>query len=445
MFIPHTTQERTDMLKAIGLEHVSDLFIDIPAEHRYPDIKLPKGISEMEVMDHIHELSSANESLEDLICFLGAGAYRHYIPAVVDGIIQDGSFYSAYTPYQPEISQGTLQAIYEYQSLIAALTGMEASNASHYDGATAAAEACILAYHQYRGKRTKFILSRNLHPHYQQVIRTYLEGFEDTNIVVVDGYALADFQAEIDNNTALVYVQYPDFLGKVIEFDDLVTMTHQAGALFAVSANPIALALLKSPAEFGADIVTGEGQPLGIPLSYGGPYLGFFATRKELIRKIAGRIVGETVDQDGKRGYVLTLTAREQHIRREKATSNICTNQGLIALAATVYLSALGKNGLIHVAESCYQKAHYAARQISQIPGYKVDTDELFFHEFVVSCPSPVREINEHLLSHQILGGLDLSSLYPDLKNPMLLAVTESNDKTQIDYLCEVLSEARHV
>lgn len=444
MFIPHTEQELQEMLNTIGVGHLDDLFKDIPEKHRYPNLHIPDGLSEMEVQRYLRELSSVNETVADMPCFLGAGAYNHYSPAVVDSFLRNGSFYSAYTPYQPEISQGTLQAIFEYQSLIAALTGMEASNASHYDGATAAAEACVLAYYHYRGKRSKFIVSRYVHPHYRQVIQTYLEGYEGVEIQVLDHTNPEDLLTALDTNTALVVVQYPDFLGRIVDYNGLAAAAHEAGSLLCVSANPMALALLTPPGEFGADIVVGEGQPLGIPLSYGGPYIGFFATNKELIRKIAGRIVGETVDQNGNRGYVLTLTAREQHIRREKATSNICTNQGLMALAVTIYLSAVGKHGLQQAANLSYQKAHYAARQITQIPGYHVQANHPFFNEFVVCCPEPVPDINHHLLEHQVLGGLDISSLFPELENPMLVAVTEMNDKTEIDYLCEILSEASH-
>lgn len=444
MFIPHTEQELREMLKIIGIERIDELFKDIPEQHRYPNIHLPDGLSEMEVQRYLRELSAVNDSTVDMPCFLGAGAYNHYSPAVVDSFLRNGSFYSAYTPYQPEISQGTLQAIFEYQSLIAALTGMEASNASHYDGATAAAEACVLAYYHYRGKRSKFIVSRYVHPHYQQVIQTYLEGYEGVEIQVLDHTNPEDLLTALDTNTALVVVQYPDFLGRIFDYNDLAAAVHEAGSLLCVSANPMALALFTPPGEFGADIVVGEGQPLGIPLSYGGPYIGYFATNKELIRKIAGRIVGETVDQNGNRGYVLTLTAREQHIRREKATSNICTNQGLMALAVTLYLSAVGKHGLMDAANLSYQKAHYAARQIQQIPGYRVLTSTPFFNEFVVCCPEPATEIIHHLLEHQVLGGLDISNLFPELENPILVAVTEMNDKTEIDYLCEILSEASH-
>ncbi|WP_322509096.1 aminomethyl-transferring glycine dehydrogenase subunit GcvPA [Anaerolinea sp.] len=450
MFVPNADPDRKAMLKTIGVERIEDLFTDVPEGYRFPKLNLPEALSEMEAYAHLSELAQANSSVRDLTCFLGAGAYHHYIPAVVDAIIQRGEFLTAYTPYQPEVSQGTLQAIFEYQSLMALLTGMEVCNASHYDGATAAAEAVIMAYHHFRGKRTKVLVSHALYPQYRATIRTYMQGYTQLTITgdeCTDCDPLAGPEAllrAIDTNTALVIVQYPDFLGRIYDYTELANAAHQAGALFAIAVNPIALGLLKPPGEFGADIVIGEGQPLGIPLSFGGPYLGIFATRKEFVRKIAGRLVGETVDQDGKRAYVLTLTAREQHIRREKATSNICSNQGLMALASTVYLSLLGKQGLRQVAELCYQKAHYAADLISQIPGYTVCSNAPFFHEFVVCCPKPVSEINQALLEYGILGGFDLSTDYPGLKNAMLIAVTEMNTREEIETLRDVLEDISH-
>ncbi len=445
MFIPNTEAERNEMLQKIGLSKVEDLFSDIPKEFRYPDLNLPEAVSEMETLQNLKDLAIANDSTDDLICFLGAGAYNHYVPAAVDAIISRGEFLTSYTPYQPEVSQGTLQAIFEYQSLIASLTGMDVSNASHYDGATSAAEACVLAYHHYRGKRTKFVLSRYLHPQYRETIRTYFQGYDDIQITgdqTEDGLQTnEDLLKQIDSDTAIVYVQYPDFLGRIQDFKAFADQVHAAGAILAVSVNPLALGLIKPPSEFDADIVTGEGQPLGIPLSYGGPYLGIFATKNEFIRKLAGRLVGETVDKDGNVGYVLTLTAREQHIRRSRATSNICTNQGLIALTSAVYMTLLGKQGLKQVAKLNYDKAHYAADQISKLKGFEVLDLGAFFNEFVVRTPKPVSELNLLLLDYDILGGYDLSADYPELENHMLLAVTEMNTKEDIDYLVEILQE----
>lgn len=449
MFIPHTPTERDEMLKVVGKKSIDDLFANIPEKYRFPELALPKSFSEMEVRAMLSELSDANRACDELVCFLGAGAYDHYIPAAVDALLQRGDFFTAYTPYQPEVSQGTLQAIFEFQSLIANLTGMEVSNASHYDGATASAEACLSAYHHFRGKRPKIILSGALHPHYRATIHSYLCGFDDIEIIEAGLESDARYPTKlgnlIDDQTALTLVQYPDFFGRIFEFSELGEMAHQHGSLLAVAANPLALGLIKPPSEFGADFVVGEGQPLGIPMNFGGPYLGFFATRNELIRKISGRLAGETVDGANRRGYVLTLTAREQHIRREKATSNICTNQGLLALAAAIYLSLLGKNGLRQVANLCYQKAHHAAKLISQVPGYEVDTTTPFFNEFIVKCPQDPGKINEFLLDNNILGGLALREFYPETENWMLVALTEKNTLDEINLLCEMLDEAAHV
>jgi len=446
MFIPHTDAEREAMLEAIGVKNLEDLFRDVPEVYRFPELDLPPALTEMEAMVQAQDFAMANESTRDLICFLGAGAYNHYVPATVDAIIRRGEFLTAYTPYQPEVSQGTLQAIFEYQTLVANLTGMDVSNASHYDGATATAEAGVMAYHHFRGKRKKMVISPAVNPQYRATLHTYLSGYSDLKIIGdANGTdplsSPADLIPHFDTDTSLVVVQYPDFFGRIFDYTEMVQAAHAVGALVAVVINPIALGLLKPPGEFGADIVTGEGQPLGIPMSFGGPYLGLFATKNEYVRKISGRLVGETVDGNGKRGYVLTLTAREQHIRRERATSNICTNQGLMALASAVYMSLVGKNGLRQVAELCYQKAHYAAERITQIPGFNLCHDTPFFHEFAVCCPKPVDEINSLLLDHEIIGGYDLGKDYPDLKDHMLIAVTELNTKEEIDLLCEVLQE----
>lgn len=445
MYIPHTERETEEMLRTIGIKSLDELFQVVPAAHRFPQLNLPPALTEMELVTEMQNIASANETTRDLISFLGAGAYNHYIPSAVDSLLRRGEFYTAYTPYQPEISQGTLKAIFDYQSLIAALTGMEVSNASHYDGATAVAEAVSMAFANFRGKRSKIVLSPALNPQYRETVRTYNES---SPLNIVGDEAVADPNAGpeallplIDSQTALVVVQYPDFFGRIYDFTALAEAVHAAGALLAVSVNPLSLGLLTPPGDFGADIVTGEGQPLGIPLSFGGPYLGIFATRKEYVRKMAGRLVGETVDNRGQRAYVLTLTAREQHIRREKATSNICTNQALIALAATIYMSLLGKNGLREVAELCYHKAHYAASEIAALPGFELWSGAQFFNEFVVRCPRPVEEINDHLLDHGILGGYDLGQDFPELKNHLLVAVTEMNSREDIDLLVDTLAE----
>ena len=448
-YIPTSPKERDAMLQTIGIKSLDDLFEAVPAKHRFPQLNLPPALTEMEAMNELSALAQANENAHtDLISFLGAGMYNHYIPSVVDHMLRRGEFYTAYTPYQPEISQGTLQAIFEYQSLMSALTGMDVSNASHYDGATATAEAVSLAYAQFRGKRKKVVISPTVHPQYRAVIRTYTQGME----LELDGdnpNADLDTQPDelanlVDENTSLLILQYPDFFGRVYDYTRLIEAAHAKGSLVCVVANPTALALFKSPGSMGADVVVGDGQPLGIPMWYGGPSVGFFTTRKSYVHKMAGRLVGETVDNKGQRAYVLTLTAREQHIKRERATSNICTNQGLIALGTAVYLSLLGKKGLRQVAELCYQKAHYAAQQLSQIEGMGLCFTEPFFHEFALCVNRPVAEVNAHLLEHGILGGYDLGQDYPALKDHMLIAVTEMNSKEDIDTLVQVLSEFTH-
>jgi glycine dehydrogenase subunit 1 len=443
MYTSHTQADREAMLKVIGVEKIEDLFQCLPDEGKFPELDLPEGLTEMEVLDELSYISSVNETTQELTSFLGAGAYNHYIPAVVDNILRRGEFLTAYTPYQPEIAQGTLQAIFEYQSMIAALTGMDVANASHYDGATAVAEAVNMAYHNFRGRKKKIVLSPSVHPQYRETIHTYMQGI-GLNIVGEDLNPEAspdDLIPLMDDETALVVVQYPDFFGRIFDLKNIADTAHKNKALISVHVNPIALGMLKPPSEFDADIVTGEGQPMGIPLSFGGPYLGLFATKKQYVRKMAGRLAGETVDTKGNRGYVLTLNTREQHIRRENATSNICTNQGLIALASTVYLSLLGKNGLQDLAKLNYHKAHYAADQISTIPGYTVNPVQPFFNEFVVHCPKPASEINELLLNYDILGGYDLGQDYPELKYELLVAVTELTSRSEIDFLVEVLGE----
>ncbi|MDD2522517.1 MAG: aminomethyl-transferring glycine dehydrogenase subunit GcvPA [Anaerolineaceae bacterium] len=450
MFTPHTKHDVEVMLNSIGVGKIEDLFQEIPEQFRYPDLNLAPRLTEMETAGQLESIAAANATTKDLLSFLGAGAYDHYIPAAVDNLLQRGEFYTAYTPYQPEISQGTLQAIFEFQTLICKLTGMDVSNASHYDGATAAAEAVILAYGNFRNKRKKVLVSRAVNPQYRQVIRTYMQADSSLKIVgdeIETGIApdMQKFIDQIDHDTALVIVQYPDFFGRIIDYTQLIETAHQFGALVAVAVNPTALGMLTPPGDIGADIAFGEGQPLGIPLSYGGPYLGFFAVKNALLRKLAGRLVGETTDVEGKLAYVLTLTAREQHIRREKASSNICSNQGLMTLAATIYMSLLGKHGLQQVANLCYQKAHYTADQLSGISGFSlVDETTPFFHEFVVKCDEPVEEVLEHLLQHNILGGYNLGHDYPELENHLMLAVTEKISREDIEYLSAVLQEENH-
>jgi glycine dehydrogenase subunit 1 len=443
-YVPHTDADRAEMLAAIGVERVEDLFHDVPATCRFPELKLPEPLSEMEIMAELQAMSEENLDLGHYPSFLGAGAYHHYVPRVVDHIISRSEFYTAYTPYQPEISQGTLQSIFEYQSMICALTGMEVANASHYDGATSTAEAVIMAVNVGRGKRKRVILSPALHPEYRAVVRTYTQGMGLE--IVGDGdltAGLEDLTGMLDKNTACLIVQSPNFFGQMEELEGLAGKVHAVGAMLVVAADPISLGLFKPPGAYGADIVVGEGQALGNGLNFGGPYLGYFACLEKDVRKMAGRLAGETVDREGKRGFVLTLATREQHIRREKATSNICTNQALCVLAAAAHMAALGKTGLRRLAELCYHKAHYAASRIAGLDGYEVVGNRPFFKEFVVRCPGAVKDINHFILEEWgILGGYDLGRDYPHLRNHMLVCVTEVISREEIDALADALAEA---
>jgi glycine dehydrogenase subunit 1 len=443
-FIPNTEADRALMLEAVGLRSVAELFHDVPADHRFPALRLPRPLSEQEILRELEAMADRNASTGRSPSFLGAGAYNHFVPSVVDFVISRSEFATAYTPYQPEISQGTLQAIFEYQSMIARLTGMDVANASHYDGATAAAEAVIMALNVSQRQRTSVVLSAGVHPQYREVIRTYTQGMGLDLRGDQRERSLDDLASLCDGSTACVVVQTPDFFGRITPpraLSSLAERVHACGALLVVAVNPVALGLLAPPGESGADVVVGEGQPLGNPLSFGGPYLGFFAFRREQVRRSSGRIAGETVDRSGTRGYVFTLSTREQHIRREKATSNICTNQSLNALAAAVHLAALGPGGLRKVAELCWHKAHYAAERIASLPGWSADSAE-FFHEFAVRCPKPVSTVNRQLFErHGIIGGFDVSRDYPERGQTMLLCCTEMNSREDIDRLVDALKE----
>jgi glycine dehydrogenase subunit 1 len=441
-YVPLTDAGRQEMLREIGASSVDDLFADVPQAHRYPAIDLPEPVSEMEVLRELVRISEKNADLEHTVSFLGAGAYQHYVPAVVQHILSRSEFYTAYTPYQPEISQGTLQATFEYQSIMCALTGMEVTNASHYDGATALAEGVLMAYNVLRGKRHKALLFPSIHPEYRAVVRTYIQGMP---IDVVDDQNLDDVAGlpdMIDDDTFCVAVQNPNFFGELNDTDALRALAdaaHAKGALLIVVGYPIALALIQPPGAYGADIAVGEAQPLGVGLNYGGPYLGYFCCRQKHVHKMAGRLAGQTVDIEGKRGYVLTLSAREQHIRRERATSNICTNQALCALASAVYVSALGPSGLRQVAHLCYYKAHYLAGEIDQLGAYQANTARPFFNEFVVRCPRPAAEVNAALLDRGIIGGFDLSQAYPQMEDKILICVTEVHSRHMLDDLVRAL------
>ena len=440
-YLPHTDADRRDMLDAIGASSVEELFHDVPESFRFPELELPKAASEMEILDELYAMALKNSATGCFATFLGAGAYNHFVPSVIPYLAGRGEFATAYTPYQPEVSQGTLQAIFEYQSMIAELTGMDVVNASHYDGATSMAEAAIMAVNVSRGKRRKILVSPWVDPQYRQTLRTYLPGGQ----VTISGdenlrTSLSDLMGMLDDDTACLIIQNPNFFGELVDVDGLADAVRGAGALLVVVANPvISLGLLKPPGDYGADIVVAEGQPLGAGLNFGGPYLGVFAAREKYVRRMPGRLVGETTDTQGQRGYVLTLTPREQHIRREKATSNICTNQGLVALMAAMYLAYMGKGGLRAVAEMCYHKAHYAAAEIHKLDGYQVVSYASFFNEFSVKCPKPVAEINAALLEDGVLGGYDLRRDYPHAEHEMLVCVTEMNTREQIDRLVAAL------
>lgn len=442
-YISITSAERAEMLQAIGVDSLDALFADVPAPLRFPPLDLPAPLSEPELLRDLRCMSSATGDAQTASVFLGAGAYNHFVPSAVDQILRRSEFYTAYTPYQPEVSQGTLQAIFEYQSMLATLTGLDVVNASHYDGGTAIAEAAIMALNIVRN-RSKIVVARSVHPQYRAVLRTYLQGLDvqivgDEQPEDVTGASLASTLAQVDSSTALVILQSPDFLGRLHDLRQVATQVQAAGALLAVHCDPVGLGLFQTPGEAGADIATAEGQPLGIGLNFGGPYLGVLACRQKYVHKIAGRLVGATRDIDGKLAYVMTLRAREQDIRRERATSNICTNQGLMALAATVHMSLMGRQGLRKVAELCYHRAHYAADQVGQLPGYEVLTPQPFFKEFVLRCPRPVAEVNAALRERGIIGGYDLGQDEPQLGNAMLLCVTEMNSRADIDGLVAAL------
>jgi glycine dehydrogenase subunit 1 len=438
-YIPITDADRAEMLRVIGVERVEELFAAVPEDVRYPELKLPAPMSEIALRRELGRLAGANAGGATHSVFLGAGAYHHFVPAAVDQILRRGEFYTAYTPYQPEVSQGTLQAIFEYQSLICALTGMDVANASHYDGGTALAEASVMAAAVLRNRR-KIVVAPSVHPQYRAVMRTLLQG---SGLTVVGDENLAaspaDVAALVDEKTAALIVQSPDFLGALHDWKPLAEVAQRAGALFVAHFDPIALGLFQTPGEAGADIATAEGQPLGVGLNFGGPYLGIFTCKQQYVHKIAGRVVGVTRDVENRLAYVLTLRAREQDIRRERATSNICTNQGLMALAAAVYMSLMGRQGMRKAAELCYHRAHYAAQQIGQLSGYDVLEGGPFFKEFVVRCPRPVDAVNAALREQGIVGGYDLVQDYPHLGDSMLLCVTEMNDKAEIDALVAAL------
>ncbi len=429
-YTPNTDADRRHMLDAIGVATAEELFQDIPAQHRGPELDIPPPLSELELRREIESMSRQNLVPGDYACFLGAGSYRHHVPAVVRQIASRSEYMTAYTPYQPEVSQGTLQAHYEFQSLVCQLTGMEVANAGMYDGATSMAEAALMAARV--TKHTRIVVVETVSPRYREVLHTFVQA----QGLTVD--TVSDASDPLPDDTACVIVQQPNFLGYMEDVSAFSELAHDQGALLVVSADPVSLGMFKPPGDYAADIVVAEGQALGVSPAFGGPYVGIFACKERYVRQMPGRVVGKTVDTKGRAGYVLTLQTREQHIRRETATSNICTSVGLIALMSTVYMASQGKHGLRHVANLCYQKAHYAASLIEEIPGYTFPLSGTFFREFVVECPKPPGAINERLLDFKIIGGLDVSDQAP---NGMLLCFTEMNSRQEIDALAKALGE----
>lgn len=437
-YIPNTERDKEIMLKEMGIPSFEALLEDIPKSLRKFSLTLQGGLTEPQVLKILKDLSDKNRNTEKCISFLGAGAYEHYIPSIVDHLASRSEFYTCYTPYQPEVSQGTLQVVYEFQSLMCELTGMDVSNASLYDGSTALAEAALLSLRL--NEKNKIIFSGAIHPEYRQVLKTYVKGFpaEFVEINTPEGVTDRDqLEKVVDDKTAAVLIQNPNFFGCIEEMEALSDIAHRHGALFIACVNPVSLGILKSPGEYNADIAVGEAQVLGNYLNYGGPYLGFFTVKKEFLRKMPGRVAGETVDSMGRRCFVLTLQAREQHIRRQKATSNICTNQALLALRACIYLCALGRAGMTELANLNIQKSHYAYERLCALDTIKPIFKKPFFHEFIIKFQGNLRvhEINEYLLKKGIIGGLDLSGFYPELDNCMLLCVTETKIKESIDRL----------
>lgn len=443
-YIPNTEHDKKVMLQEMGLSSFEELVGDIPESLRKFSLELPDGLSEQQVFSALRELSNKNISTSQCVSFLGAGAYEHYIPSIVDHLSSRSEFYTCYTPYQPEVSQGTLQAIYEYQTLMCELTGMDVSNASMYDGSTALTEAALLAI-RYKEKN-KIICSRAIHPEYRQVLKTYLQGTHTQIIEIGTPEGVTDLQQLekcIDDHTAAVLVQNPNFFGCIEDMETISHIVHKFDVLFIACVNPVSLGVLKPPGEYNADIAVGEAQVLGNYLNYGGPYLGFFTAKNELLRKLPGRIAGETKDSNGKRCFVLTLQPREQHIRREKATSNICTNQALLALRTCIYLCAIGKKGLIELSSLNIQKSHYAYEKLCALEMIEPTFEKPFFHEFAIQWKDNLRveEINRRLRTKGIIGGFNLSHYYPELENAMLLCITETKTKASIDRFVAELAD----
>ncbi|HGZ5682383.1 TPA: aminomethyl-transferring glycine dehydrogenase subunit GcvPA [Staphylococcus aureus] len=441
-YIPLTEKDKQEMLQTIGAKSIGELFGDVPSDILLNrDLNIAEGEAETTLLRRLNRIASKNITKETHTSFLGAGVYDHYAPSVVDAMISRSEFYTAYTPYQPEISQGELQAIFEFQTLICELTDMDVANSSMYDGMTSFAEACILAFSQ--TKKNKIVVSKGLHYQALQVLHTYAKTRKEFEVVEIDldGTVtdLKKLEAAVDDETAAVAVQYPNFYGSIEDLEKIHSFIEDKKALFIVYANPLALGLLTPPGSFGADIVVGDTQPFGIPAQFGGPHCGYFATTKKLMRKVPGRLVGQTQDDEGNRGFVLTLQAREQHIRRDKATSNICSNQALNALASSIAMSALGKQGIYDIAVQNIEHANYAKQQFIK-KGFEV-LDGTSFNEFVVKFDKPIQQVNEELVKYNIIGGFDLGVVSDDFKNHMLIAVTELRTKDEIDTFVEKVGE----
>ncbi|HDA6590948.1 TPA: aminomethyl-transferring glycine dehydrogenase subunit GcvPA [Staphylococcus aureus] len=441
-YIPLTEKDKQEMLQTIGAKSIGELFGDVPSDILLNrDLNIAEGEAETTLLRRLNRIASKNITKETHTSFLGAGVYDHYAPSVVDAMISRSEFYTAYTPYQPEISQGELQAIFEFQTLICELTDMDVANSSMYDGMTSFAEACILAFSQ--TKKNKIVVSKGLHYQALQVLHTYAKTRKEFEVVEIDldGTVtdLKKLEAAVDDETAAVAVQYPNFYGSIEDLEKIHSFIEDKKALFIVYANPLALGLLTPPGSFGADIVVGDTQPFGIPAQFGGPHCGYFATTKKLMRKVPGRLVGQTQDDEGNRGFVLTLQAREQHIRRDKATSNICSNQALNALASSIAMSALGKQGIYDIAVQNIEHANYAKQQFIK-KGFEV-LDGTSFNEFVVKFDKPIQQVNEELAKYNIIGGFDLGVVSDDFKNHMLIAVTELRTKDEIDTFVEKAGE----
>lgn len=441
-YIPLTEKDKQEMLQIIGAKSIGELFGDVPSDILLNrDLNIAEGEAETTLLRRLNRIASKNITKETHTSFLGAGVYDHYAPSVVDAMISRSEFYTAYTPYQPEISQGELQAIFEFQTFICELTDMDVANSSMYDGMTSFAEACILAFSQ--TKKNKIVVSKGLHYQALQVLHTYAKTRKEFEVVEIDldGTVtdLKKLEAAVDDETAAVAVQYPNFYGSIEDLEKIQSFIEDKKALFIVYANPLALGLLTPPGSFGADIVVGDTQPFGIPAQFGGPHCGYFATTKKLMRKVPGRLVGQTQDDEGNRGFVLTLQAREQHIRRDKATSNICSNQALNALASSIAMSALGKQGIYEIAVQNIEHANYAKQQFIK-KGFEV-LDGTSFNEFVVKFDKPIQQVNEELVKYNIIGGFDLGVVSDDFKNHMLIAVTELRTKDEIDTFVEKAGE----